>query len=559
MKRTQFLLFALVIALLLALPLVGNNYVLRLATTTLMYAVLAMAWNVVGGFAGYPLFGMAAFFGLGAYSGAVVQSSGYPVPLAWIAAIVIGTAFAVVLGFILLRLRGHAFAIATLVIAEVLRELTNGWTSLTGGGMGLNLPLFGWSPTALAIFFFYAMLALACITLLTTWVVAHSRFGFALNCIRQNEDAANIVGIDTTRYKIIAFTLSGALVRQPARSMHPGSAISNHLMSMTCCFNQADRHGPTRRSGNGNWTRRRRHRLSCTRRTRMAQFSATPHRRAWLPDRRIDPVPAIGLILDRPASSLAQGGLRMTALLELRNVSRSFGGVRAVHNVSLTLQPGQIVGLIGPNGAGKSTLVNIITGVHPASSGEILHKGVPIQRLKPFQISARGIARTFQVVQPFPSMTVVENVMAGAMFAAGITSMQDARRLAMEHLEFTGLAALAEQPAEHLTLANRKRLELAKSLAMNPHVLLLDEVNAGLNTTEVAKALDLIRAIAARGISIVIIEHLLKVVTGLCSRIIVLHHGEMIADDQAADVIRDPRVIEAYLGSRFAERQMVRP
>jgi branched-chain amino acid transport system ATP-binding protein len=248
----------------------------------------------------------------------------------------------------------------------------------------------------------------------------------------------------------------------------------------------------------------------------------------------------------------------MTALLELKNVSRSFGGVRAIHNVSLKLEPGQIVGLIGPNGAGKSTLVNIITGVHPASSGEILHKGEPIQRLKPFQISARGIARTFQVVQPFPAMTVVENVMAGAMFAAGIRSMEEARRVAMEHLAFTGLAALADRPAEQLTLAYRKRLELAKSLAMNPHILLLDEVNAGLNTAEVEQALNLIRAIAARGISIVIIEHLLKVVTGLCSRIIVLHHGELIADDPAADVIRDPRVIEAYLGSRFAERQMVR-
>jgi branched-chain amino acid transport system ATP-binding protein len=136
--------------------------------------------------------------------------------------------------------------------------------------------------------------------------------------------------------------------------------------------------------------------------------------------------------------------------------------------------------------------------------------------------------------------------------------MAEARKVAMSHLEFTGLAALADRPAQQLTLANRKRLELAKSLAMNPHILLLDEVNAGLNTAEVEQALDLIRAIAARGISIVIIEHLLKVVTGLCSRIIVLHHGELIADDPTAEVMRDPRVIEAYLGSRFAERQRVR-
>jgi branched-chain amino acid transport system ATP-binding protein len=248
----------------------------------------------------------------------------------------------------------------------------------------------------------------------------------------------------------------------------------------------------------------------------------------------------------------------MTPLLELKNVSRSFGGIHAIRNVSLKLEAGQIVGLIGPNGAGKSTLVNVITGVHPATAGEVLHKGTAIRRLKPFQISARGIARTFQVVQPFPGMTVVQNVMAGAMFAAGIASMAEAREVAMGHLEFTGLAALADRPAQQLTLANRKRLELAKSLAMSPHILLLDEVNAGLNTAEVEQALDLIRAIAARGISIVIIEHLLKVVTGLCSRIVVLHHGELIADDPTAEVMRDPRVIEAYLGSRFAERQQVR-
>lgn len=248
----------------------------------------------------------------------------------------------------------------------------------------------------------------------------------------------------------------------------------------------------------------------------------------------------------------------MSSLLELKNVSRSFGGIKAVRNVSFTLEPGQIVGLIGPNGAGKSTLVNVITGVHPATSGEIWHKGERIERLRPFQISARGIARTFQVVQPFPRMTVMQNVMAGAMFAADMRSMVEARAIALEHLSFTGLAAQADWPADQLTLANRKRLELAKSLAMNPHVLILDEVNAGLNAAEIGQALDLIRMIAARGISIVIIEHLLKVVTGLCSRIIVLHHGELIADNAAADVIKDPRVIEAYLGSRFAERQMVR-
>jgi len=209
MTRLQLSLVLVATAILLAMPLVGGNYVLRLATIMLMYATLAMAWNFIGGFAGYPSFGLAAFFGLGAYAGGVVQSTGVSIALAWLAAVAVGTLFALVLGFILLRLRGSAFAIATLVVTEVLREVTNGWTGLTGGGMGLNLPFFGWSPSALSAFFFYAMLALTAVTFVTTFIVAHNRLGFGLTCIRQNEDAANIVGIDTTRYKIYAFTLSG--------------------------------------------------------------------------------------------------------------------------------------------------------------------------------------------------------------------------------------------------------------------------------------------------------------------------------------------------------------
>jgi branched-chain amino acid transport system ATP-binding protein len=242
------------------------------------------------------------------------------------------------------------------------------------------------------------------------------------------------------------------------------------------------------------------------------------------------------------------------ALLELDKVGRTFGGVRAVHDVSLKINEGEIVGLIGPNGAGKTTLINLITGVHPPTAGRVLYGGAEISQKKPHHIAALGIARTFQVVQPFPDMTVLENVMAGSLFAGGSASMSDARDAAREQLEFTGLAPLADRPASKLTLANRKRLELAKSLAMRPKLLLLDEVNAGLNSAEVNQALELIGKIRERGITILIIEHLLKVVLTLCPRIVVLHHGELIADDAANDVVRDPKVIEAYLGSKFAER-----
>jgi branched-chain amino acid transport system permease protein len=212
MKRGAFLGLALLAALALV-PLGTDPYWLRLGTTMLMYGVLAMSWNFIGGMAGYPSFATAAFFGLGAYSGAVAQVSGVPMLLAWSLAAAVSAAFAASLGYALLRLRGHYFAIASLVVGEVLREVTNSSTGLTGGGMGLNLPIPHMaSVAAQARFFYYAMLGVAAITFAAALWTLHSRLGFGLRCIKQKEAAADMLGVNVTLYKVAAFVLSAVFV-----------------------------------------------------------------------------------------------------------------------------------------------------------------------------------------------------------------------------------------------------------------------------------------------------------------------------------------------------------
>lgn len=199
---------ALAAAALVALPFAGNNYAIRLATVMAMYAVLALSWNFVGGMAGYPSFATAAFFGLGAYVGAIAQGQGAPLVAAWTLAAAGAAVFAAGLGLVLLRLRGHYFAIGSLVVAEVLREITNSWTGLTGGGMGLNLPILRIGVTAQAQLFYAAMTALAVLTLAATVAVSRGRLGFGLRTIQQNEAAAGMLGLNTTLYKTAAFTVS---------------------------------------------------------------------------------------------------------------------------------------------------------------------------------------------------------------------------------------------------------------------------------------------------------------------------------------------------------------
>jgi len=236
-------------------------------------------------------------------------------------------------------------------------------------------------------------------------------------------------------------------------------------------------------------------------------------------------------------------------ILEGEKVTKYFGGLAAISNVDFHVDQGEIFGLIGPNGAGKTTLFNLVSASFPLKSGVIKFKGKRISGLKPHQICRRGIARTFQSVKIFGNMQVGENVLLGALFGTPTTmTAPNAAKEAAELLDFVGLSAMSTALASELTLVNQKRLEVATALATKPELLLLDELMAGLTPTEIAEAMELVTKIRDRGITIFMIEHVMKAIMGVCGRIMVLHHGEKIAEGKPQEIATSKKVIEVYLG-----------
>jgi branched-chain amino acid transport system ATP-binding protein len=238
-------------------------------------------------------------------------------------------------------------------------------------------------------------------------------------------------------------------------------------------------------------------------------------------------------------------------MLEGRGVTRFFGGLAAVFNVDFQVEQGEVFGLIGPNGAGKTTLFNLISAALTPRSGSIKFRGREITNLKPYQICRMGVARTFQTVKVFSNMSAFDNVLLGASFGRGnrIASTHAAKEVG-ELLEFVGLAQAEVIPAKDLTLANQKRLEVARALATRPELLLLDEMMEGLNSTEVSRAMELVKSIQRRGVTVIMIEHVMKAIMNVCGRIMVLHHGAKIAEGTPKEISADKTVIQVYFGER---------
>ncbi len=247
----------------------------------------------------------------------------------------------------------------------------------------------------------------------------------------------------------------------------------------------------------------------------------------------------------------------MSILLQVQGVTKRFGGLQALTHVTFDLPEGQILGLIGPNGAGKTTLFNTINGVYKPEQGRIVFRGQDVTGKKPYHLASMGMARTHQIVRPLNELTVRENVMAGACFGHENQSLGNAASIAEEVLAFVGLAARADQLAGSLNIAQKKRLEMARALAAHPYLLLLDEVLAGLNPSEIDGMVQTVLKIREQGVTILMIEHVMKAVMNVSDRIMVLDYGEQIAEGSPQEIVNNPRVIEAYLGDpKLAERLM---
>ncbi|RMF45622.1 MAG: ABC transporter ATP-binding protein [Anaerolineae bacterium] len=244
-------------------------------------------------------------------------------------------------------------------------------------------------------------------------------------------------------------------------------------------------------------------------------------------------------------------------ILQVQGVSKVFGGLQALNQVTFDLPEGQILGLIGPNGAGKTTLFNVINGVYTPTEGRVLFRGQDITGKKTYHVAHMGMARTHQIVRPLNELSVLENVMVGACFGREHHSLRSARQIAREVLDFVGLAERADQLAGSLNVGQKKRLEMARALASRPYLLLLDEVLAGLNPSEIASMVETVRRIREQGITIIMIEHVMHAIMKVSDRILVLDYGQQIAEGTPEEVSNNPRVIEAYLGDpKLAQRLM---
>jgi ABC-type branched-subunit amino acid transport system ATPase component/ABC-type branched-subunit amino acid transport system permease subunit len=576
--RAPILTIALIALVWIGLGMVVTNAYYQLMLVLVpIWAVMGLSWNLFSGYSGLVSFGHAAFFGIGAYTVTIALVSfdltpWLGIPLGMAAGAVAG----VIIGYPTFRLRGHYFALAMLAYPMALL-----YVFVWLGYQEVALPMKRDAPALYMQFGDYRVyialaVGLLAASLLLSLLVERSRFGMSLLAIKQNEPAAEAAGIDTLRWKMRAIMLSAAIAAA-AGGLYAvillvvtpdsvfGVLVSAQALVVALFGGVATLWGPVIGA------------------TILIPLSETLHAHLG------DIIPGIqGVIygaaiivvvlvapegifwrvrdrfqrgavlapvsmpatIEMPRKHAPPTAPRHTPILTVSGLGKTFGGLRAVDDVSFAVEEGEILGIIGPNGAGKTTLFNLLNGFLTSEGGKIVFSGHDLHGLKPNRICLLGVGRTFQVVRAFARMSVLDNVVVGA-YAAAPTDAQ-AYAAACEALAQVGLSERAAVIAGGLTNKELRLMELARALAGRPRLLLMDEPLAGLASQEIEDMLGVIRSVSKEGVTIVIIEHTMRAMVRLASRLVVLDHGRILVTGRPSEVTNEPSVIEAYLGKKWA-------